>query len=869
MKRSQGDPLPSEKDQECVQMMDSVTNITSVPCNLVCTFTELLNSRQFCCFNFDIEEIPDISLLIGKVASPSRCSTLMGSPLRVFLCKFTGSGCIVDTIMCAFCYCLDCACFRNSIRAKEMKRSQGNPLPSEKDQECLQMMDSVTNITFVPCNLVGTFMELFNIRRFGCFSFDIEGIPVISFLVGKARNNINTGTPVACTREHKILSSQESRAGTQAIGVRPSLQTIGDLGIVGRQKTGNNLLQNSFHHHNATWQMVSYDRGLSRSTLTSDCHCSAVELFNTHEVSELTESCLISTDKEEQNSGLSASTFEYRCYGSYIVEGERVVDTYKEKGVQQPQEEQSRKLQVVDEILDPQENEDNDRKTPQWWKHNEQVGDHRDRRQMEDAPASKAAPCKVGTDNSDTGVEEKSVSAAVDDCNIREDATSLACAQELCPDRTVSRQLICAGNTIEAVCRSDYCEVLGAEELSGCKGTGTTATSSNTDGDGREQCNSMTRNECVTFGTDCDKTESIGDGRTISEEKHGRSVTAHSLGKDGSKGQCPKDMPYACVVPDTRVGANRLVRNTHNNAFGNATCNAEDENHSLPTTKTEELVSDVKLEEALRRMRVSEKKSEKDCDSDEMNEKYYKTPHITPEFLMWTVSMLRTSQKQGHQTQQVAVVHSGLENEWNRVATFSQFQPPAGVYIIPIASAGFFLPSYAESLNNSEAKVECAFCGVLVLITEFGKGRRAMDVHRRAAPHCSFVLNQSVGNVSIAEIARTAGAEFLNKYSSGLGGGEYSPPPPAFSVCVRAAFCCFLGWLFQCDPFPAKVPFTMYAVFVCCVFCFIVTHFPARDRFTMGAVFVFCFLFQCDPFPDKDSFTMGAVFLSFFPFPTQ
>ena len=973
MKRSQGDPLPSEKDQECVQMMDSVTNITSVPCNLVCTFTELLNSRQFCCFNFDIEGIPDISLLIGKVASPSRCSTLMGSPLRVFLCKFTGSGCIVDTIMCAFCYCLDCACFRNSIRAKEMKRSQGNPLPSEKDQECLQMMDSVTNITFVPCNLVGTFMELFNIRRFGCFSFDIEGIPVISFLVDKARNNINTGTPVACTKEHKILSSQESRAGTKAIGVRPSLQTIGDLGIVGRQKTvrcnkrksltskclqqlsgyfafltsltrdesltsgdtavngcqmvhksrllllepaqpetsskcrvnedlvdanreeeerekikilyfsstllsnacrkfkiiesneseakqkccmsvsvnlshvfermtGNNLLQNSFHHHNATWQTVSYDQGLSRSTLISDCHCSAVELFNTHEVSELTESCLISTDKEEQNSGLSASTFEYRCYGSYIVEGERVVDTYKEKGVQQPQEEQSRKLQVVDEILDPQENEDNDRKTPQWWKHNEQVGDHRDRRQMEDAPASKAAPCKVGTDNSDTGVEEKSVSAAVDDCNIREDATSLACAQELCPDRTVSRQLICAGNTIEAVCRSDYCEVLGAEELSGCKGTGTTATSSNTDGDGREQCNSMTRNECVTFGTDCDKTESIGDGRTISEEKHGRSVTAHSLGKDGSKGQCPKDMPYACVVPDTRVGANRLVRNTHNNAFGNATCNAEDENHSLPTTKTEELVSDVKLEEALRRMRVSEKKSEKDCDSDEMNEKYYKTPHIIPEFLMWTVSMLRTSQKQGHQTQQVAVVHSGLENEWNRVATFSQFQPPAGVYIIPIASTGFFLPSYAESLNNSEAKVECAFCGVHVLITEFGKGRRAMDVHRRAAPHCSFVLNQSVGNVSIAEIARTAGAKFLNKYSSGLGGGEYSPPP-AFSVCVHAAFCCFLGWLFQCDPFPAKVPFTMYAVFVCCVFCFIVTRFPPETvlLWVQFLCFVFCF----------------------------
>ena len=35
-------------------------------------------------------------------------------------------------------------------------------------------------------------------------------------------------------------------------------------------------------------------------------------------------------------------------------------------------------------------------------------------------------------------------------------------------------------------------------------------------------------------------------------------------------------------------------------------------------------MTNVKLEEALRRMRVSEKKSEEDCDGDEMNEKYYK-----------------------------------------------------------------------------------------------------------------------------------------------------------------------------------------------------------------------------------------------------
>ena len=267
-------------------------------------------------------------------------------------------------------------------------------------------------------------------------------------------------------------------------------------------------------------------------------------------------------------------------------------------------------------------------------------------------------------------------------------------------------------------------------------------------------------------------------------------------------------------------------------------------------------------------MRVSEKKSEKDCDSDEMNEKYYKTPHITPEFLMWTVSMLRTSQKQGHQTQQVAVVHSGLENEWNRVATFSQFQPPAGVYIIPITSAGFFLPSYAESLNNSEAKVECAFCGVLVLITEFGKGRRAMDVHRWAAPHCSFVLNQSVGNVSIA---RTAGAKFLNKYSSGLGGGEYSPPPPPpppLSVCVCAFFFLLFFWV-GCFSVTLFLPKSLLLCmqFLCVVFFVSLWPLSSQRPFYYGCSF--CFLFQCDPFPDEDSFTMGAVFLSFFPFSPQ
>ena len=153
---------------------------------------------------------------------------------------------------------------------------------------------------------------------------------------------------------------------------------------------------------------------------------------------------------------------------------------------------------------------------------------------------------------------------------------------------------------------------------------------------------------------------------------------------------------------------------------------------------------------------------------------FYSSPQVAPGARQHVVAMMRVQQGQRQQPQQVVVVHSGLENEWSRLATFSRYNPPADIYVIPIANAGFFLPSEAQSRHNSEVKVECAFCGVLVLITKFRRGRKAMDVHRQVSPRCSFVLGESTGNVSIAEVAQTSGAEFLNKYSSpsGPGGGE-------------------------------------------------------------------------------------------------
>ena len=241
------------------------------------------------------------------------------------------------------------------------------------------------------------------------------------------------------------------------------------------------------------------------------------------------------------------------------------------------------------------------------------------------------------------------------------------------------------------------------------------------------------------------------------------------------KSRFSKDAPYRGVVIDMPViGATRLVRDRQGNALGNATCKATDQS-PLATSKADEHVIAVKHDESLSadEFSRSQKKSEDGDGRDEMNElpKYYEGRYVSPEFLAWTVSMVRLP-VQGHQTPHIVANHNEFNNEWARLATFSQYEPPAGIYVIPIANAGFFLPSNSANLANDRAEVECAFCGMLILITRFTSGSGAMDVHREVSARCSFVQGQGTNNLSIAEIAQTSGAEFLNKYSLPSGGGK-------------------------------------------------------------------------------------------------
>ena len=120
----------------------------------------------------------------------------------------------------------------------------------------------------------------------------------------------------------------------------------------------------------------------------------------------------------------------------------------------------------------------------------------------------------------------------------------------------------------------------------------------------------------------------------------------------------------------------------------------------------------------------------------------------------------------------VTPLHRGMEQEWNRLATFFQFNPPAGIFVIPIARAGFFLPANQPGQSNTQVKVECAFCGVAIILERF-ISKAAMDVHMEASPRCRFVQRESVGNVSIAEIAQTSAAQFMATYGSG-GAGDSS-----------------------------------------------------------------------------------------------
>ncbi|XP_076467273.1 uncharacterized protein LOC143298322 [Babylonia areolata] len=125
------------------------------------------------------------------------------------------------------------------------------------------------------------------------------------------------------------------------------------------------------------------------------------------------------------------------------------------------------------------------------------------------------------------------------------------------------------------------------------------------------------------------------------------------------------------------------------------------------------------------------------------------TSRLRPGFQQWVVSMLRAPAPP--HSADVARQRAHFSSEWNRLASFQDCQVPPGVYLIPIASSGFFLADSPDPARpNAERRVECAFCGVRVPILRF-KGERADEVHRRVSPTCRFVSGARVDQVTISE----------------------------------------------------------------------------------------------------------------------
>lgn len=161
-------------------------------------------------------------------------------------------------------------------------------------------------------------------------------------------------------------------------------------------------------------------------------------------------------------------------------------------------------------------------------------------------------------------------------------------------------------------------------------------------------------------------------------------------------------------------------------------------------------------------LKQDENKTHINADDDQILERYFR---------FWTNNQLG-SQYSVYMLKSLQVAHlpqQGFENEMCRLASYVNFQPPPGVYIIPLANAGFFLPinnpMNTGVLNIPQVVLECAFCGVLVEVLKF-QGRRPTEVHREASPSCPLVLGQDGRNVSIAQMAQTTGTHFLDTYSS-------------------------------------------------------------------------------------------------------
>ncbi|KAL8614983.1 hypothetical protein ACOMHN_029726 [Nucella lapillus] len=220
--------------------------------------------------------------------------------------------------------------------------------------------------------------------------------------------------------------------------------------------------------------------------------------------------------------------------------------------------------------------------------------------------------------------------------------------------------------------------------------------------------------------------------------------------------------------------------------------------HSDQTQKPEDwAVSMENRPDAMRALRVN--KENKDKENKDKREKkgksmdddmsdlswVWQTPNISPGSRAIIVAMIRSPQ--GGKTRDLRslnIMHSDMENEWKRLMTFYQFIPPPNIFLLPLAATGFFLPAQGEGETPEQAKVECAFCGLVVAILEFVH-REAEEVHRQRSPTCRFVAGENVGNESVTHISEKSGQEFLQEFPA-LGGKAAPPAIPQNTATTRA-----------------------------------------------------------------------------------
>ena len=214
--------------------------------------------------------------------------------------------------------------------------------------------------------------------------------------------------------------------------------------------------------------------------------------------------------------------------------------------------------------------------------------------------------------------------------------------------------------------------------------------------------------------------------------------------------------PYKYIVVDMDVGVKRMVRDKPR---AKAIVSAQ-QLSGIITALTDKVQDTTKVG------REAKKHGKDDTDDMDVLD-YLSSPPAAPHMQQWITNMLRSSNRSPNRSVQQQASHSaGLENEWNRVCTFSQYTVPEGIYVLPIAQNGFFLHDTASSnVDASQVRVKCAFCGALVPLMQF-RGRDVAELHRQLSPTCRFLLGRDVGNVSIADFARTSGTQFFGSLQS-------------------------------------------------------------------------------------------------------